>query len=136
MIESLIIFAFLTFTSLADPTGQTLYPSGVKECDDLHFNFPPHASKRPNLVLSTPVYDGENKLIPQGIYEAEFSEETGQILLLQSKEIKAKLPVMQVLTTDREYQIPTIKAKNLSSKHVLIIYKYGYSEIQSTLSTP
>ncbi|OGH96741.1 MAG: hypothetical protein A2104_10265 [Candidatus Melainabacteria bacterium GWF2_32_7] len=136
MLESLIIFTFLSFVEPIDPTGKTLYPSGIKECDDLHYDLPPHASKNPNLALSTPIYDAENKLIPPGIYEAELSETTGQILLLQSKEIKAKLPIMQSISTNHRYQIPIIKAKTLSSKHVLIIYKYENTEIQSTLSTP
>lgn len=136
MIENILVFLFLTYVNPADPSGNTMYPSGVKDCDKFYFNSPPAASKTPNLVLSMPVYDAENKIIPPGIYETKLSQDTGQILLIQSQEIKAKLPIMQIATLDKTYLIPTVNVKKLSSKHILIILKMDNTEIFSTLYAP
>lgn len=136
MIESLLISAILTFVNPADPSGKTMYPSGVKDCDNFYYQHPPYASKNPNLVLPYQVYDGENNLIQPGIYESIISTNSSLILLVQSGEIKARLPVSNVTNLPVKRFIPVIEAKKLSSGHVQVIYKVNDAEIYSILATP
>jgi hypothetical protein len=136
MFEEILVLLLINFINPADSAGGTMYPSGIKECDKLHYNFPPEATKAANLVLSMPVYDGNNILVPPGIYEAIIVNNNNEIILMQSNEIKGKLPVGQTVKMPQKCYIPTISAKKLSPNHILVIYKNDDIEAYSTLLAP
>lgn len=132
MIETVLTIILLSFINPADPTGKTMYPSGIKDVDNFVFSAPP-SSKYPDLVLSMPIYDEENTQVQPGIYEVRLSENKDKILLLQSLEIKAKFPIVQAVKLEKKCLVPTVSFKTMGANQAFIIYKYDDIEIYAFL---
>lgn len=114
----------LGFSNPADPTGTTMYPSGIKDADQTFFNSPP-ATKQPVLHLQLAIIDSNESLIPTGLYECELDDLGGYIYLTQSKEVKAVLKLSSLFKTDKSKKIPVVYFKMLSTDSAEVICLEG-----------
>jgi len=127
MIFELLVSLLLCDINPADPTGKTIYPSGNRDFDDGFMNYP--ASKYPVLKITVPVFDKDDNIVNPGMYEAMLREK--QIILIQSGEIIAILPVIVIRSLPVKSYLTEAKASILDTEYVLITFRENMVEAQA-----
>lgn len=124
MLEIIIAIMVVGFVNPSDPTGKTMYPSGIKEADQY---LDPRLPKtpRPLLVLGREIYDVNGEIIPRGRYELALSEDKAFMYLIQIDKIVAKFPVLQIKQQiNKKYSVPVSETEIFNGSNMLIIYKH------------
>jgi hypothetical protein len=132
LIEAITAFCLLAFINDADPSGKTIYPSGVKDCDTNFFNAPP-SSKYPVVKIFLPLEDADGNIINQGIYSAVYLEDSNQIKLLEGDKPVALLNVKYSKLLSQPHSVESARIENLSENKVLFIYIKDNKELYSEL---
>lgn len=128
MLDVFIALMILGFINPSDPTGKTMYPSGIKEADTY---LDPRLPKtpRPLLVLGREIYDENGEIIPRGRYELALSEDKAFMYLIQIDKILGKFPVLQIKQhIDKKYSVPVAETEIFNHSNMLIIYKHDNIE--------
>lgn len=76
--------------------------SGLELGSQAIFRYALRESDYPTLSLVEPIYDGEGNVIKPGHYELALSDERNFLILLQSKEPVAIIPVFKIEEDDSE----------------------------------
>ena len=84
MITELILIAATGIINPMDMSGNTMYPSGVKEIDK-YPRFAPPASKLAKLALPQPILSNEGEIINSGHYLAALSVSKNCILVFEGR---------------------------------------------------
>jgi len=127
MFFELLVSLLICDVNPADPTGKTIYPSGIHDCDEGFMSLP--SSKCPVLKISVPIIDMDGKIVYPGMYGAMLNKK--QIFLIQSGEIKAVLSVTVTKSLPQQSILTEAKAVILDSEYVLVTFKENLSEAQS-----
>ncbi len=104
-LESCLLIAFL---NTADPSGKTIYPSGVKDNGNYIFNAPP-ASIYPLLNIIDPIVLCDGRTIPKGIYAVKPSIDEKSLLFIDGHNIVFELPIIENILVAEYKHKPIIK---------------------------
>jgi len=132
LIEALTAFIILSFINPADPSGKSIYPSGLKDCDTNFFNAPP-ASIYPVVKIYLPLEDEEGNIINRGIYSAVYLEDSNQIKLMEGIKTIALLNVKYSKLLFEPHSVDSARIESLSENKVLFIYIKDNKELYSEL---
>lgn len=72
------------------------YPSGVRTDENAIYRYAHDSSDFPNLTIIDPIYDSQGNVIMPGYYGLALSDDQKFLLLLQTRQIIAKLPVFKL----------------------------------------
>ena len=103
-----------------------LYPhyreelSGAKEYDNILYKMAYPSSIYPVLNLGFPIYDNLGNKLDPGHYEVALSSDKKFLLLIQSKKLIARIPVIEVEFDEEKYNENYEKVENLK----VMIEKY------------
>lgn|SRR5574344_4572 len=89
--------------------------SGIKEDRAIYLYAYPK-SDYPIIQIPYVIYDNSFDTLSPGFYEVALSDDEKFLLLLQSKEIKAKIPAVKVIHHDDEYKEAIGKIKEIDEK--------------------
>lgn len=98
------------FANPADPTGITMYSSGVKDCDE-GFMLNPE-SPYPIIRIGSLVYDANYKEVSPGIYQIKVFESDKKILFYQGPYKKAEFDIIKVNKFQTVKNIPVVNTEN------------------------
>lgn len=85
--------------------------SGLVEGTDAVYRYGLRESSYPTLVIVDELTDGKGNFIPAGHYELALADDRQFLLLLESKELRAIIPVFRLeVSTSEEPQINNYKA--------------------------
>lgn len=98
------------FANPADPTGISMYPSGIKDCDN-GFMLNPE-SPYPIIKISSLVYDKNYTEVPPGIYQVKISEDEKKVLFYQGSSRKAEFGVIKITKFQTLKNISTVNSEN------------------------
>lgn len=76
--------------------------SGLNVGSDTIYRYALRESDYPTLIIIDPIYDGEKNVIKPGHYELALSDERDFLILIQSKEAVAIIPVFKIEEDDTE----------------------------------
>lgn len=130
MLEYFLFIA--AFINPADFNERTTYPSGLKDIDNVYYQYHP-ATKNPILKLDMPINTSQDSSIEPGFYQAALSGDKKYILLYQISELKAQFPVSQIISLSQKCFIPTVTAERLNPNQIIIIYRADNTEVRSIL---
>lgn len=98
--------------------------SGLVEGTDAVYRYGLRESSYPTLVIVDELQDGNGNYIPSGHYELALSDDRQFFLLLESKELKAIIPVFKVeVTMDEKPQVHDYKSLKAKQKKDREIWK-------------
>ena len=78
--------------------------SGVYLSSKTYIRYALRESDYPTLIIVDPIYDGDRDVIKPGYYELALSDEHDFLILIQSKEAVAVIPVFKVEEDAKEPQ--------------------------------
>ena len=96
-------FKVKTMSELLAPRGSNIYNAGIKDGDKGYIRYAHPSSKYPNLMIVNPVYDDDGNSILPGYYELVLSDDRTMLVLTQSDQIIATIPVFK-LEEDRSQE--------------------------------
>ncbi|MFA6989673.1 MAG: hypothetical protein WC197_06355 [Candidatus Gastranaerophilaceae bacterium] len=132
MIINLATCCMLAFLNPADPSGKTIYPSGIKDADSKIFSAP-KSTKLPILTLSVNIKDKNENIVPPGFYKASISQDDKYILLFQNNYIAGVLKINNLKHLDKNVAMNSVVVKFYNKKSVLIIVKQDNKEAESSV---
>lgn len=124
-LESCILCSALAFLNPADPSGTTIYPSGIKDDEDFVFSAPPTATY-PLLELCAPIKLPNGMIIPKGTYAVKPSKDEKKLFLTQGHELILDIPIIENIIVNEYKATPCIKAE---TKERQIIFTYQIENI-------
>ena len=90
---------------LLAPRGPSTYSAGVKDGEKGIVRYAHPSSNHPNLMIVSPIYDDDGNAIMPGYYELILSEDRQILILAQSQNIIAKIPVFKVEEDRNQEQV-------------------------------
>jgi len=114
----------------ADPTGKTMYPSGIKDIDKQIFSDLP-ASMYPQLRLLDFVYDKDGRLIEPGFYEVIYRQIDNMIELFQGNTLYGKFDAVKEKDTVECKKLSEISIIKKDKKYIIIHYKKDCDDISA-----
>ena len=97
--------------------------SGLKEGTDAVYRYGLRESTYPTLVIFDELQDADGNFIPAGHYELALSDDRQFLLLLESKELRAIMPVFKLeVSMDEQPQVhdfKSLKQKRKKDKEIL-----------------
>jgi hypothetical protein len=133
MIINLATCCMLAILNPADPSGKTIYPSGIKDADSKIFGAP-ESTKLPILTLGVNIKDKNDNIVPPGFYKASISQDNKYILLFQNNYIAGVLKIDNIKALDKKAVINSIIVKPYKTDFALIIIKQDNKEAESRVN--
>lgn len=127
MLIELLATLVIGLTNPADPTGKTIYPSGLHDCDE-GFTLAP-ASECPVLKVTVSIIDKKGTVINPGMYQAVLRNK--EIFLVQSAQIVGILPVIVTKGLPQRCIISETTENILDQDYVQINLKQNMVEARS-----
>lgn len=85
------------------PRGRNTYSAGIKDSDKGNVRYAHPSTTQPNLMIVNAVYDDDGNVILPGYYELALSADRTILVLTQSQNIVATIPVFK-LEEDRSQE--------------------------------
>lgn len=85
-----------TTSDLLPKRGPSTYSSGLGDANSAIARYALKSSKHPNLIISDAIYDDDGNAIMPGYYELILTDDRQMLLLTQSDNIVAKIPVFKM----------------------------------------
>ena len=98
-------FSNLDPDNILPDTKRMVYPAGIDDGDKSHVRYAQPSLKTPTLTIIDTIYDsdGEPVVLP-GHYELALSEDDKFLLIMQSKNLLAKIPVFKLEREEEQTQ--------------------------------
>lgn len=106
---------FKTIDQLLPPRGPNIYHAGIKDNDKGFIQYGPKSTDQPNLIIKDPIGDNDGNIIMPGYYELLLSKDRQTLILAQSQNIVALIPVFK-LEEDRGKEQLTQPIDNKSQR--------------------
>lgn len=130
MIEHLLACILIADMNPADPSGLTMYPSGVMDRDRFVFSAPP-ATKLPLLRLGTSIIDSDGQTVESDMYQVKVSEEKDYIFFIRNNQPVARFKIESYVGYSSEFLIPLAQIILQPNKRVLLKVREGNFEFIS-----
>jgi len=124
MITELLLIATAGILDPMDMSGNTMYRSGVKECDK-YPRFPYPESKLAVLTLPREILSSTGEVIKSGHYLISLSISRQEVLLFEGHTLLYTLNVSQIETLEKNLKISTAEFHSSDNKEDYIILKQG-----------
>lgn len=124
-LESCILSYSLAFLNPADPSGTSIYPSGIKDDGDYIYSAPP-AATYPLLELCAPIKLFNGTTLPEGIYSVKPSTDEKNLFLTQGHDNILAIPIVENIIIKDYKAIPCINMKTENGK---VIFTYQIENI-------
>lgn len=85
-----------TTSDLLPKRGPSVYSSGLGDANNAIARYALKSSKHPNLIIASAIYDNDGNAIMPGYYELILSDDRQMLILAQSQNIIAKIPVFKI----------------------------------------
>lgn len=122
LLESSLLIAFL---NTADPSGQTIYSSGIRDDGDYVYSAPP-ACISPLLNIIDPIVLSGGKSIPVGMYLVKPSCDETTLLFIEGHQVVCALPIVENIIVEDYKDTPVVTFEVLSGK---IVFTYQIENI-------
>lgn len=127
MLIELLATLVISLTNPADPTGKTIYPSGLHDCDG-GFTLAP-ASEYPVLKVTVSIIGKNGTIVNPGMYQAVLRNK--EIILIEEGHVIAVLPVIVEKKLSQMCIIPEATETTLDQDYVQINLKQNQVEAES-----
>lgn len=114
------------FINPADPTGATMYPSGVKDCDS-GFMLNPE-SPYPVVKISNKIYDAQSNPIEAGIYQIRISGDEKKMFFYEGTTKKAEFDIIKVNKFTTAKMISVTETESVDPYSLIISVKIADKE--------
>lgn len=122
ILESCLLIAFL---NPADPSGTTIYPSGIKDDGDYVYSAPPVANY-PLINIIDPIIFTQGKILPVGIFAVKPSQDEKTLLFIEGYDVVAELPIVENIIVSDYASTPVITMETRLDK---IVFTYQIENI-------
>lgn len=127
MTEFLLISGLIiSFINPADPTGTTMYPSGIKDCDDGFLLNP--ESPYPIIKISFKIFDNSYNEVFPGIYQVRLSNNLKTIQFYQANIKKAEFDIIKVNNLKSTKTLTSVETDNIDSELFVVKVKIADTE--------
>ena len=124
MITEILLIAAAGIINPMDMSGNTMYPSGVKEIDK-YPRFAPPASKLATLTLPQPILSTEGEVIKSGHYLAGLSVSKNAILVFDGRKELFTLDIDTSEILEKPHRISTAQFYTDDNSESFIILTEG-----------
>lgn len=87
---------FKTIDKLLPARGPNIYNAGIKDADKGFVKYGPPSTDQPNLLIKDAIGDDDGNMIMPGFYELMLSSDRQNLILSQSQNIVAIIPVFKL----------------------------------------
>lgn len=122
LLESCLLIAFL---NTADPSGTTIYPSGIKDNGDYVFSAPP-AAVYPLLNIPFPIILDNDETILAGVYAVKPSKDEKILQFIDGDKIYKEFPICENIIVSDYCHTPIVKMEQIKDE---VIFTYRIENI-------
>lgn len=132
MIDNTVVLLLLAFLNTGDPTGNTMYGSGIKDCDQAYYSV---IKATPYAVLRTPYsfYTPDGEMVYSGMYDCIYDLENNKLVLRQSNKVYARLPIISYKKFESFVKVPKTEIDDMQNNYYQITLRQDDYEVTSVV---